>query len=163
MYQALRSLAVLPDDEQAYLLHQKNELDKRLIARREKEREERQQELAGAGSKDRSCNLHSRLIGIPRKTSKQNIGSSSTSATTTTTTSNSPHSTSYCPPSSPSSSSLSPSSLQNPTPTLTSAVPVNQNLSLGRNAEIASDANYEKEKLLPAVHAGDAVCRIAFG
>ena len=152
-------MGVLPDDEQAYLLHQKNEVDKRLIARREKEREERQQELAGAGSKDRPFNLHSRLVGLPRKTSKQNIGSSST----TTTTSNSSHPTSYGAPSSSPSSSSSLSPLQNPTPTVTSAAPVNQNLSFGRNAETANDVHYEKEKLLPAVHAGDAVFRIVFG
>jgi D-alanine-D-alanine ligase-like ATP-grasp enzyme len=47
MFQALRSIAVLPDDEQAYLQHHKNEAEKRLMARREKDKEERQQEIAG--------------------------------------------------------------------------------------------------------------------
>ena len=31
MFQALRSLAVLPDDEQAYLQHHKNEAEKRYV------------------------------------------------------------------------------------------------------------------------------------
>ena len=53
MYQTLRSLAVLPDDEQAYLQHHKAEAEKRLMARREKDKEERQMEIAGTVGRDK--------------------------------------------------------------------------------------------------------------
>lgn len=53
MYQTLRSLAVLPDDEQAYLQHHKAEAEKRLMARREKDKEERQMEIAGILGRDK--------------------------------------------------------------------------------------------------------------
>jgi uncharacterized protein YciI len=36
----MRSLSVQADDEQAYIQHHKNEAEKRLMARREKDREE---------------------------------------------------------------------------------------------------------------------------
>jgi Tubulin-tyrosine ligase family len=53
MHQTLRSLAVLPDDEQAYLQHHKAEAEKRLMARREKDKEERQMEIAGILGRDK--------------------------------------------------------------------------------------------------------------
>jgi hypothetical protein len=53
MYQTLRSLAVLPDDEQAYVQHHKAEAEKRLMARREKDKEERQMEVAGVLGRDK--------------------------------------------------------------------------------------------------------------
>ena len=45
MHQALRSLAVLPDDEQAYSLHHKAEAEKRLMTRRDKDKEDTQVEV----------------------------------------------------------------------------------------------------------------------
>ena len=156
MHQALRSLAVLPDDEQAYLQHQKNEADKRLIARREKDREERQQELAGVGSRDRPSVLPSRPIGIPRKTSKQNIGPSSSSSSSSS--SYSSTSVTTINSTQPATSCLYP--ICNPTPTLPSSAALNQNGSIERRAETVSNVTHEKEKLLSAVYTGADVCRI---
>lgn len=53
---------MLPDDEQAYLQHHKTEAEKRLMARREKDKEERQQEIAGTSSRDRQTALPHRLV-----------------------------------------------------------------------------------------------------
>ena len=116
MYQALRSLSVLPDDEQAYLRHHKNETEKRLMARRERDREERQQEISGTGNRDRPLTLPARPIALTRKISKQGPGSSSSpsilsnvnflSSSGSSPLSLSPHSTSS---SSSSTSSYSPS------------------------------------------------------
>ena len=75
MHQALRSVSVLPDDEQAYLQHHKNEAEKRLMARREKDREERQQEIAGTNGR-----MAGRPVGVMRKITKSPAPSSSSSS-----------------------------------------------------------------------------------
>ena len=75
MHQALRSVSVLPDDEQAYLQHHKNEAEKRLMARREKDREERQQEIAGTNGR-----MSGRPVGVMRKVTKSPAPSSSSSS-----------------------------------------------------------------------------------
>ena len=60
MYQALRSLAVLPDDEQAYLHYHKVEAEKRLMSRREKDKEDVPAEI----TKMRPVPFSTRFMGV---------------------------------------------------------------------------------------------------
>ena len=74
MHQTLRSLAVLPDDEQAYLQHHKTEAEKRLMARRERDKEERQMEIAGIIGRDKPTPLPARSMGTRKSLSSRLIG-----------------------------------------------------------------------------------------